>query len=497
MREYEVWDDTRDFFDLKLRTKTAGYFFDYKDNRQRDSNQLHCDASLLDNPLQRSCIPFMKMTLDSSGEKQITVRTYPKFFGTLGEIGGTAELIFLFVGLFYFKYNEYYLRKFIKSEEFKIESATGLKTIFPNTNKQGAAKNNKFGKILPQGYQSPHNGPTSTSQKVMMKEEEVKIEGLDETPSRNSTTKSSIPKRRVTFKTEESHLEELIEEQIEQNMNGISLCRSLNQLEILLTIFFKARHKKLLPVILLNLLKKKPKNQAKKSNGDRSQGHDLRGLSKEDPKEENMTMEQAYDQLNNTRPENEIEKIMDDFFLDNAPKYFKDRQAAKAPHPPPDPKWKIMKVVNMEPSQSSEHSQPSQHDQTDQFELETIQIEESRLKSPDEFLPAELSENSFKSNSQSIPGRRGPPQPLNSDKMNQGAGEEADAWQGIFTNHLGSDHNLRKRMKPRRSQFLKHKKQRSPVGGRKKQGILNRPQNINQRKISASQLKANHYPPIN
>ena len=318
MRDYEVWDDTRDFFDKRLRSRTAGYFLDYRAAQKRDPGQLHCDPAILEGDDLGACSPYLSILLDSSGEKRVTVRTYPKFFGVLGEIGGTAEILFIFVGLIYFKYNEYYLRKYIKSEVFKIESISGLRKIFPKGDAKTTKIEKELVKVKPHGGQPRTLGAILADPKIEVKGQKGKVD--------NHFSKEVDSHCRIlnSYLNRKSHpnVEELIDQQIEKNMNGVCLCQSLNHLQILMKIFFKPRHQKLLSVVLLNLIDQENKNKhLHAQEGRTSEEPDVTEVI--EPEEEKLTMEQAYDRIRLGQPKTEIEKIMDDFFLENTPDYFK------------------------------------------------------------------------------------------------------------------------------------------------------------------------------
>ena len=308
VRDYEVWDDNRDFFDKDLRSKSAGYFFDYRDTRKRDSGQLHCDEAALDDPHDVSCLPFFTITLESSGEKQVIVRTYPKFFMTLGEIGGTAEIMILVAVLVYFNYNNYYLRKYIK-KVFRVESTPELKEIFSQKN---IKKNSNYPPATPQ---SPNR---------ILQDEESNIKR--DVEKRSTNPRQVIYPRSSPYSPKKFHegVDELLNLKIEENLSGIALFKSLNHLEILSRIFFKPRHRKLLPVILLNLVEEEKKIN-KESNNSEKRGQ----IFEETNVEKEMTLEQAYNRVRNSEPESEVERMLDEFMMAHAPDYFKESKRIK------------------------------------------------------------------------------------------------------------------------------------------------------------------------
>ena len=488
VRDYEVWDDTRDFFEQKLRVRSAGYFLDGLDSRSRDSGQLHCDAALLDDPLQLSCTPFMTMLVSSSGEKQITVRTYPKFFATLGEIGGTAELLFLFIGLIYFQYNAYYLKKYIKSEVLKIESAAGLRRIFPDLKME-----RDYGKVNPIGYQSTHTQITSRGNRDRVKKEEVS-EGVDSSVQQERTNN---PQKKSNNRSDEKislKVEELIDKQIEKNMSGISLCKSLNHLEILMKIFFKPRHKKLLPVILLNLINKNPKNKdVSEKDHTKDPCHQL-GL---DLDEEKFSMEQAYQKITKNQPKTEIEKIMDDFFIEHAPDYFKNHENYKnsSPHPQSRRKWNEEKAVHTDSCDYQEARKmqrlSTELEQQRGFRLENIEMGENGLKTLEDDDDTNnnnfhYTENSYRSSKQSII-EGSPFEGLSSTRT--GGGGVGSRYSKF--KHLGSIRNLGSGLDRRKSgQFTHKNKKMKSLALEDKKILSSRRQIVKLRKISNSQMKS-------
>ena len=464
VRDYEVWDDTRDFFDKKLRVKSAGYIFDRKDSGSRNPGQLHCNAAILNNPKQNSCTPFMTMVVSSGGEKEVTVRTYPKFFGTLGEIGGTAELLFLFIGLIYFQYNAYYLKKYIKSEVLRIESAAGLRRYFPLKKVEKA-----YGKVHPSGYRSPHYESNGKGHQAMANQDD--ISGVFDSSLKQSSVNQHRQKTNFKINNEKSsqNVEELIDKQIEKNMSGISLWRSLNHLEILMKIFFRARHKKLLPVVLLNLLNKNTKNH------NETKTHNQNGKNNDfsiDQDDQELTMDEAYDQITKNQPETEIEKIMDDFFIEHAPEYFQTHQSAKSSKRPPlqsTTKGNGIKVINMVLSESEEaqlkEPQPSELGKQDQFDFETIHMEERYPKTRElergheNLRASENLGNSFKSSMKSISVGM----TLEAAILGQKQGVPSPKKRSLKLLKSHRRVGRGSQMNKRRSQFVKQKKLRNPI----------------------------------
>ena len=432
VRDHEVWDDTRDFFDKRLRSKSAGYFFDYRDTRRRDPNQLHCEANILNDPWQASCRPFLTLTLESSGEKQVIVRTYPKFFMILGEIEGTAEILVLFVVLIYYKYNNYYLKKYIKSEVYRINSTLGLHRIFPTTTQR--AKNDKIvGTPIHPLDEDLHGDQRLGAPKIMIKSQMESPGdgrgGYNIHRNLNSHSKKSKNKR----------VDELLNQQINSNMSGISLFKNLNHLEILTKIFFKPRHRKMLPVVLLNLIDKENKNKQKAMRSTR--GALAYAITKS---EENMTLEQAFEQIRNKQPESEVERIMDEFIIKNSPDYFKQGKELKDPPPRQLAKQNQFSLI----------PRGLEIDKDPFTELDSPRLDYSNPDTPraefSEINSSKLSEKSFKSISVKPPKRI--------SIMDQGHNKPGESG---FKKQM-SNQGTRNKMSLRSSQFKRGSKRSSP-----------------------------------
>lgn len=101
----EIYDDEKDFGDKELSFS----FIDNDDEKiysiYRDYTKIYCSAANINTA---DCQPYTTIKFRSSGKTLTIVRKYPKFLGTLGEIGGTAELIVIIVGFFYMFYNSYF-----------------------------------------------------------------------------------------------------------------------------------------------------------------------------------------------------------------------------------------------------------------------------------------------------------------------------------------------------------------------------------------------------
>lgn len=105
----EIYDDDQDFYE---RRKTFSFFSTDEEMMyaiNRPGAQTHCTMEQITN---NECLPYTALTIKSSGKTGMIVRSYAKALGTLGEIGGTAQLIVVFFGFIYLFYNAYFMRAF-------------------------------------------------------------------------------------------------------------------------------------------------------------------------------------------------------------------------------------------------------------------------------------------------------------------------------------------------------------------------------------------------
>ena len=331
VRDNEVWDDTQDFFNKKLRAKTADYYADYRDKRMRDASQLHCDAGVLNTPQQQDCQPYFQILMTSSGEKRVIVRIYSKFFNTLGEIGGTAEILIIFCCLLYFKYNSFYLKKYIKNEVFNYKSLN--EDRFLNWSNK---INRIFQKKQPQSLYSLNsiNGVSQGNPKLMTRK----------------STFGLLKRKKKEIICHRKKVNNLLNEQIEENFNGISLFKSLNELKILRKLFFKPRHRKLLPIILINMKEREKaaepaENYAKKKIPNQST------TSEKLSPEEEISVQEAIDRLScessQSQPKSSFERAMDEFVLEHL-QGGKSCEEVRQMKPPPPPQQTLFKFLGRE-----------------------------------------------------------------------------------------------------------------------------------------------------
>lgn len=194
----EIYDDDQDFFEERLILKYADVDSLEIDTTLRNSTQNHCDIS----SLFSTCTPYFTFVYFSTGKTVITKRTYVKFFESLAELGGNAEIIMILALLIYVKYNEWRLNKYLKLEAFKVDLKNGGYGIIKDndTNNENDKKNN---------------------------------------------------------------YDDILESELSKKQDGIELIKSLSNVDIMEDILFEPYEKILLPFVFLNMRKKEIKKEEK------------------------------------------------------------------------------------------------------------------------------------------------------------------------------------------------------------------------------------------
>ena len=318
----EIWDDHLDFFDADLRLRYADYQLRLKDEAMRDPDQIHCTKEMIERN-DFSCLPYVHFSFQSSGETTIIRRTYIKFFSSLGEVGGTAEILILLSVLLYSWYNRFFMNKFLKRELFGKEQRDQEKlvNIFEDGMQQDSADlpDSELGR--PRRKNSLLGG-FGDSHRVQL-------------PRKAPNMRRSHQRR--DRKKKEEQVMTFIEKNIQKNQDGVELYKKLNRLEILEKILLEEHDKVLVPLVLLNTLKPSPSEEIlskkKKTNkigsqrimdARRSQTNLLENVKT--PKSKEMSIQEAYQSLKQYQPDSEIKLLIRDFMVKNLPPGIKMHQ---------------------------------------------------------------------------------------------------------------------------------------------------------------------------
>ena len=106
LRRNKIFDSKFDFFDASLKAEYDDYYLFGTDFRERDASHVYCSKSNVEDLQSWGCEPYMVISYQATGEVKKITRTYPKLFGTLGEVGGAAEILLIVSTLIYAWYNE-------------------------------------------------------------------------------------------------------------------------------------------------------------------------------------------------------------------------------------------------------------------------------------------------------------------------------------------------------------------------------------------------------
>ena len=300
VRQNEIWDQRMDFFDPVLRLEYADYFLDYTDYESRDENQKHCSFDVLSVPDQTKCLPYLSYVFKATGEKRIITRKYPMFFSSLGEIGGTAEIVSLVFILLYSWYNHYFLGKYVKNQVFDDSVKNEFKSIVKEIDRERVKSKVKGGeaelkgsdkdKQLGGGLHGGGDGGNWKGEELLVLEDDF---------------------------------EELLDSNIEENESGMDLFKNLNELKILKRILLKPRHEVLIPPLILHLKKIERITRRMESNKKpeimRSQ---VASKGKKKDSNSKLSLHQAYKKLCISRQGSSIERLIDDFMRINLQPYF-------------------------------------------------------------------------------------------------------------------------------------------------------------------------------
>lgn len=241
----EIHDDNYDLSDTK---KT--FSFIEKDEEMmygitRPGSPTHCTFEQMTAFI---CPAYSTLTIKSSGKLTRIVRTYPKLLGTLGEIGGTADIFVIVIGFLYAFYNSYFLQKF-KEQRVLNHNVKELEKMY---NEKDGENKEKIGQI---------------AEKVVKEREDI-----------------------------------------------IRLYGNQTGWEVLQGAFFQDFHKELFPIILLH----------SKRNKEIKMGRSYSRSQTQYKKTSVKTLKEAYVELLSFVPQNEVDRVIKEYFLKNVPEGLKN-----------------------------------------------------------------------------------------------------------------------------------------------------------------------------
>lgn len=114
-KRVEILNEDLDF----AKPDVASNFFSIgkaKSHAKFRPGNVYCDTATI---LAGLCAPYNQILIKSGHEVETVLRLYPKLFGMISELGGFGDLIFIFLGFFYFFYNDYFMKKFVQKNFFR------------------------------------------------------------------------------------------------------------------------------------------------------------------------------------------------------------------------------------------------------------------------------------------------------------------------------------------------------------------------------------------
>ena len=338
LRRNRVFDSDYDFFNSKMIIEYDDYYQYSTDFRQRDEVQTYCDKSWILNLTNDLCYGYLVIHYVASGETLEINRSYPKVFESLGEVGGAAEIILLVFGLIYCFYNKIKLDHYVETKLLRGVSLDKMTEYLKKEElgkRSNPEKNEKEKLKLHRGVVYPQEG-------VSVKEESIgaDIEQIDLTSGKRELDyppkdfrkkarfgRETLGKNATMYQTkhknhkeEKKEVKELIEEFIDSSQDGIELYRKLGIVNILEAVFFKKRDRLLLPIVFLNM---KKKEKIKEKEKEEKIKEIVKKKEDDDDDPEPKTPEEAYQQLLNDKPDNEVSAAIKSFLVENLPENFK------------------------------------------------------------------------------------------------------------------------------------------------------------------------------
>lgn len=103
----ELYDDDTDFGDQKL----VAEYLSETENLATSGYRPAMTTCTMADVISYTCLAYVHVQYQSSARTFVIIRRYSKFFETMGEIGGTIEIIFVTFGFLYYFYNSHVMEK--------------------------------------------------------------------------------------------------------------------------------------------------------------------------------------------------------------------------------------------------------------------------------------------------------------------------------------------------------------------------------------------------
>lgn len=176
------------------------------------------------------CIPYLQISLISSGTSITYKRNYKSLMEALGDIGGLKEIIFFGIGFLYSFYNSREKKARLVSEVYGIK-----KSVKPKTCCKKKKQRIEHAKSI--------SSATSISTRATIPDYEQ--------------VKKEWPKTADGQYLADPEIFDTAFKNIESMLDATSICKELNTLKFIMHFLLKGYHQKLIPLAVLNLNLKK------------------------------------------------------------------------------------------------------------------------------------------------------------------------------------------------------------------------------------------------
>ena len=203
------------------------------------------------------CQPYLTIEYRSSGLQDTCVRSYTNIIDAVSNIGGFKELVFMGVVVVYTFYNDFFMNRYLVSE-FVLPNSL----LFSSDKAASNSNNRRFQDHKPYGSSShPHSSkipfgrePSSFSPDAQDISSTQQIRHAED--SRSETEKSILDKFKGSMKED-------IMSVIEEVTSIPTMIRELATLRVLKEIFFEKHHLKLLPLVQIEMGRKRKQQKEK------------------------------------------------------------------------------------------------------------------------------------------------------------------------------------------------------------------------------------------
>jgi hypothetical protein len=252
----KVVDDKGYFFGEKDRIEYYGPQNTIYNTPYRDKTQLTCTTNEI---ADETCKAYFRYEMMSSGHVRVFTRSYKGFIETLGDLGGTREIIYAFTIFFYAFYNDYVKKKTVVAQIYRLVQEKG------SPGKKSNKKDN-LDKARDDTYEDFETG----------KDTEVK----------------PAPK----------HIINEAYRIVERSLDVVTIVKQINILKLLTHFMLKEYHCKLSPLVALNLDLNQRTELEGPQNPSLDQKHSIRTASSEQASpnimaDETLSMDKAYEHL--------------------------------------------------------------------------------------------------------------------------------------------------------------------------------------------------------